>query len=161
MRETAYFLAVGAVSMMHTIDPDLVLFGGGMIQAGESFLEAIRQDVRRMAFPIPAAKTRIEFAKLGGEAGFVGAAGLGPDGAQSAFLTAAAFFFRAAFLFFAAAFAFVGPRPGTLAGSISVEFLSSWSNRGFGPVNSSRLTFRHDPYPSPRTAPTAFFLAYR
>ncbi len=75
MRETAYFLAVGAVSMMHTIDPDLVLFGGGMIQAGDSLLEDIRQDVRRMAFPIPAAKTRIEFAKLGGEAGFVGAAG--------------------------------------------------------------------------------------
>jgi glucokinase len=75
MRETAHFLAVGAVSMMHTIDPDLVLFGGGMIQAGESLLEDIRQDVRRMAFPIPAARTRIEFAKLGGEAGFVGAAG--------------------------------------------------------------------------------------
>jgi glucokinase len=75
MRETAYFLAVGAVSLMHTIDPDLVLFGGGMINAGESFLEAIRQDVRRMAFPVPGAKTRIEFAKLGGEAGFVGAAG--------------------------------------------------------------------------------------
>ena len=75
MRETAYFLAVGAVSMMHTIDPDLVLFGGGMINAGESLLEDIRQDVRRMAFPVPAAKTRIEFAKLGGEAGFVGAAG--------------------------------------------------------------------------------------
>jgi glucokinase len=75
MRETAHYLAVGAVSMMHTIDPDIVLFGGGMIQAGESFLEHIREDVRRMAFPIPAAKTRIEFAKLGGEAGFVGAAG--------------------------------------------------------------------------------------
>jgi hypothetical protein len=28
-----------------------------------------------MAFPIPAAKTRIEFAQLGREAGFVGAAG--------------------------------------------------------------------------------------
>ena len=28
-----------------------------------------------MAFPIPAAKTRIEFARLGDEAGFVGAAG--------------------------------------------------------------------------------------
>ena len=75
MRETAHYLAVGAVSLMHTIDPDLVLFGGGMINAGESLLEDIRGDVRQMAFPIPAAKTRIEFAKLGEEAGFVGAAG--------------------------------------------------------------------------------------
>jgi glucokinase len=75
MRETAHYLAVGAVSLMHTIDPDLVLFGGGMINAGESLLEDIRHDVRQMAFPIPAAKTRIEFARLGEEAGFVGAAG--------------------------------------------------------------------------------------
>lgn len=75
MNETARYLAVGAVSMMHTIDPDLVLFGGGMTNAGEPLLEEIRRNVRRMAFPIPAARTRIEFARLGGEAGFVGAAG--------------------------------------------------------------------------------------
>ncbi len=75
MNETARYLAVGAVSMMHTIDPDLVLFGGGMTNAGDPLLEEIRRNIRRMAFPIPAAKTRIEFARLGGEAGFVGAAG--------------------------------------------------------------------------------------
>ena len=60
---------------MHTIDPDLVLFGGGMIAAGPGFLEDIRADVRSMAFPIPAAKTRIEYAELGSDAGFIGAAG--------------------------------------------------------------------------------------
>lgn len=75
MNETARYLAVGAVSMMHTIDPDLVLFGGGMTNAGDPLLEEIRRNIRRMAFPIPAARTRIEFARLGGEAGFVGAAG--------------------------------------------------------------------------------------
>jgi glucokinase len=75
MRETAHYLAVGAVSLMHTIDPDLVLFGGGMIAAGPTLLEAIREDVRAMAFPIPASRTRVEFAELGGHAGFIGAAG--------------------------------------------------------------------------------------
>jgi glucokinase len=75
MQETAYYLAVGAVSLMHTVDPDVILFGGGMIAAGPTFLEAIRSGVRRMAFPVPAAKTRIEYAQLGGEAGFIGAAG--------------------------------------------------------------------------------------
>ena len=57
MRETARYLAVGAVSLMHTIDPEIVLFAGGMIKAGPTFLEAIRDDIRAMAFPIPAAKT--------------------------------------------------------------------------------------------------------
>ena len=75
MRETARYLAVGAVTLMHTIDPDLVLFGGGMIASGPKFLEDIRADVRAMALPIPGAKTRIDFAQLGGDAGFIGAAG--------------------------------------------------------------------------------------
>jgi glucokinase len=75
MRETAHYLAVGAVSLMHTIDPDIVLFGGGMIAAGDVFLQDIRADIRAMAFPVPAERTRIEYAHLGGEAGFIGAAG--------------------------------------------------------------------------------------
>jgi glucokinase len=75
MRETAHYLAVGAVCLMHTIDPDIILFGGGMIAAGQSFLEDIRGDILKMAFPRPAEMTRVEYAQLGGEAGFVGAAG--------------------------------------------------------------------------------------
>lgn len=75
MDETARYLATGATCLMHTIDPDIVLFGGGMIAAGKPFLEAIKAEIRRIAFPVPAAKTRIEFAELGGEAGFIGAAG--------------------------------------------------------------------------------------
>ncbi len=75
MHETAHYLAVGAVTLMHTIDPDLVLFGGGMIAAGVAFLEDIRSRIRTMAFPVPAERTRVEYARLGGEAGFIGAAG--------------------------------------------------------------------------------------
>jgi glucokinase len=75
MRETAHYLAVGAVSLMHTIDPDIVLFGGGMIAAGQPFLDDIRADIRAMAFPVPAANTRVDYAQLGGDAGFIGAAG--------------------------------------------------------------------------------------
>ena len=47
MRETARYLAVGAVTLMHTIDPDIILFGGGMIAAGPSFLDDIRSDISR------------------------------------------------------------------------------------------------------------------
>jgi glucokinase len=75
MRETARYLAVGAVCLMHTIDPDIVLFSGGMIAAGPAFLDQIRSDIRAMAFPVPASRTRVEYAQLGGDAGFIGAAG--------------------------------------------------------------------------------------
>jgi glucokinase len=75
VEDTALYLAVGATNMMHTIDPDMVVFGGGMTAAGETFLERIRRHVRSLAFPVPAEKTEIRFAQLGTDAGFIGAAG--------------------------------------------------------------------------------------
>jgi glucokinase len=74
VEETAFYLAVGAMNMMHTIDPDMVVFAGGMIAAGESFLARVRKHVKELAFPVPAAKTQINYAKLGNDAGFIGAA---------------------------------------------------------------------------------------
>jgi glucokinase len=74
VEETAFYLAVGAMNMMHTIDPDMVVFGGGMIAAGDSFLERIRGHVKELAFPVPAEKTAICYARLGTDAGFIGAA---------------------------------------------------------------------------------------
>ena len=73
--DTAYYLAVGATNMMHTIDPDMIVFGGGMIAAGPAFLDQIRGHVKRLAFPVPAEKTEIVYARLGNDAGFIGAAG--------------------------------------------------------------------------------------
>ena len=77
VEQTAFYLAVGAMNAMHVIDPDLVVFGGGMIAAGEGFLERIRHHVRELAFPVPAENTLIRYAQLGIDAGFIGAAGCG------------------------------------------------------------------------------------
>jgi glucokinase len=80
--DTARYLAVGIVSLMHTIDPDSVLLGGAMdfggadSPLGRRFLVTLRQEVRRRAFPIPAEQTTIEYAALGSDAGYLGAAGL-------------------------------------------------------------------------------------
>ena len=59
---------------MHIIDPDMVVFAGGMIAAGEAFLDRIRQHVHKLAFPVPAEQTQIRYAQLGSDAGFIGAA---------------------------------------------------------------------------------------
>jgi glucokinase len=74
--DTAFYLAVGATNLMHGIDPDMVVFGGHA-PAGEPFLRRIRQHVQQLAFPVPAEKTVICFARLGSDAGFIGAAGCG------------------------------------------------------------------------------------
>jgi glucokinase len=77
VEHTAYYLAVGAMNLMHCIDPDMVVFGGGMTAAGEGFLDRIRHHVKELAFPVPAERTVIRYAELGGDAGFIGAAGCG------------------------------------------------------------------------------------
>jgi glucokinase len=77
VEDTAFYLAVGATNMMHTIDPDVIVYTGGMIAAGESFLERIRAHVKQLAFPVPAARTLIRYAQLGSDTGFIGAAGCG------------------------------------------------------------------------------------
>ncbi len=75
MRETAYYLAVGATNLMHTIDPDIVVFTGGMTRSGPEFLEWIRADIRKLAFPTPAENTAVVYGILGTNAGYIGAAG--------------------------------------------------------------------------------------
>lgn len=80
--ETAMYIGVGVVSLMHTIDPGAVILGGAMnfggseSALGRQFLERVREEVRRRAFPIPAEKTVVDFASLVGHAGYIGAAGI-------------------------------------------------------------------------------------
>lgn len=79
--ETARCIGAGTVNLMHTIDPDMVLYGGAMTfgaehtALGRRFLEEIRKFVEDRAFPIPYQRTKLAFASLGGDAGFIGAAG--------------------------------------------------------------------------------------
>lgn len=77
VEETAYYLGIGAMNLMHIIDPEMIVFAGGMVHAGEAFLERIRHHVRELAFPVPAARTQIRYAKLGSDAGLIGAAACG------------------------------------------------------------------------------------
>jgi glucokinase len=80
--DAARWLGIGIVTFMHTIDPEAVVIGGAMTFGGESspvgraFIDRVRQEVRSRAFPTLAEKTLIRYASLGGDAGYIGAAGL-------------------------------------------------------------------------------------
>jgi glucokinase len=80
--DTAKFLGIGITSLLHTIDPNGVLlagamtFGGNETSLGRRFLAHVKQEVQRRAFPILADRTVIDFASLGGDAGYIGAAGI-------------------------------------------------------------------------------------
>jgi glucokinase len=73
--DTAYYLALGACAAMSVVDPEMIVFGGGMAEAGEPFRAKIEEYVKRFGLPFPARSVKIALAKLGSDAGFIGAAG--------------------------------------------------------------------------------------
>lgn len=80
--ETADYLALGIANFMHIIDPSALILGGAMNfggpanELGNNFLERIRESTRKITLPIISKNVSIEFALLGGDAGYIGAAGL-------------------------------------------------------------------------------------
>lgn len=82
IKDTAHWLAIGIVTLMHTIDPHCVLIGGAMTfggkgdPVGEMFLQSIKDEVCSRTFKVLASRIVIDFATLGGDAGYLGAAGV-------------------------------------------------------------------------------------
>jgi len=80
--ETARFMGIGVVNLLHTIDPAGVLLGGAMTfggndtDLGRKFLARVKQEIDRRAFALLAERLRLDYASLGGDAGYIGAAGI-------------------------------------------------------------------------------------
>ena len=80
--EVARYMGIGTVNLMHTIDPNGVLLGGAMTfggngsELGRRFLARVKEEVDRRAFAVLAERITIDFASLGGDAGYIGAAGI-------------------------------------------------------------------------------------
>lgn len=80
--ETAKFLSLGIVSLLNTVDPACILLGGAMTfggadsQLGQRFLAQVTKEVKTRSFEAIAESLVIDFAILGSDAGYIGAAGL-------------------------------------------------------------------------------------
>lgn len=70
-------LANGIVSIIHLLDPEVILLGGGVSMAGEFLLDAVRAAVKPLVMFKTMPYARIELAQLGADAGIIGAAMLG------------------------------------------------------------------------------------
>jgi glucokinase len=79
--ETARWLGIGVTTFVHTLDPGSVVLGGAMNFGGESsavgrrFLSGVVAEFQQRTFDNVFAGTKIGFASLGGDAGYLGAAG--------------------------------------------------------------------------------------
>lgn len=68
-------LGIAIAGMIHVLNPERILVGGGVAQAGEPLFGPLRDAVRRHALPVLAEGVTILPALLGEDAGLIGAAG--------------------------------------------------------------------------------------
>ena len=71
---SCHYLAVATGNMINTISPDIVVYGGGVIEAcGEIFLEKILKEVDRYCMPSIRSTVELKIAELGDDSNIYGA----------------------------------------------------------------------------------------
>ncbi len=73
---TAKALAILCVNMLHTTEPEKIVFSGGMIAAGQILLDRIRNHFDRQVWKLKKETVEICFATLSEDTGITGAAAL-------------------------------------------------------------------------------------
>jgi glucokinase len=81
VREAADALATAAVGIVNALNPGVLLLGGGVAEGLPELIEVVRERVSMWALPSAAADVRILRARLGANAGAIGAAAWLRDGA--------------------------------------------------------------------------------
>lgn len=67
------YIVSGIVGMVHIFNPEMVIIGGGVSKQEELFVSKVREKVLKQVMPNFAKDLRIEAAKLGNDAGIIGA----------------------------------------------------------------------------------------
>ena len=70
-------LCVGLVNLINLYDPEIIALGGGVSHAGQFLLDRVNDILPKMVFYKTMPYAKVELAKLGNDAGIIGAAMLG------------------------------------------------------------------------------------
>jgi glucokinase len=76
LRKAGTALGIGLSNVANTFDPEVIVLGGSVVNAGEPYLGAARDQLARMTRAQRRRPMRLDVARLGGDAGLVGAAAL-------------------------------------------------------------------------------------
>jgi glucokinase len=76
MEETGRYIGIACASLVNIFNPEMIVFSGGMANAGDYLLNPIREEIKKRAYPQPAARVQVLPAVLGENAGAIGAAGI-------------------------------------------------------------------------------------
>ena len=77
------YLALTLNNIIHTLDPEVIILGGGVSGAGEALLRPVEQKLDKLLLFPELGRPEIRIAALGNDAGIIGAAMLARQGVQS------------------------------------------------------------------------------
>lgn len=72
----AYYLATGCVNICRIFDPDEIVLGGGMANAGDQLMKPLMDHFKKLHWSLTDIHTKIDLTRLGNDAGAIGAAGV-------------------------------------------------------------------------------------
>lgn len=72
--EVSFYLGFALANIANTLNPDKIVLGGGVSKAGEILLKPLSVYFKKFSFPTIANSTELVLAKLGNDAGVIGAA---------------------------------------------------------------------------------------
>lgn len=79
LAEATRHLTAGLVNVVHLFNPELVLFGGGLLALRDLFIEPAIAEARELVFPLHGQGLRFGYVQLGDDMGALGAAALALD----------------------------------------------------------------------------------
>jgi glucokinase len=80
VNRSAKFIGVGIGSLINVLAPEIVVLGGGVVEAiGDDFMKRIERSARNIAFDFAMKDLKITRAELGDDAGVIGAAMLAAE----------------------------------------------------------------------------------
>lgn len=71
--EVAEKLSVALTGVINLLNPDRIIIGGGVSNAGSFILKPLKEEIKKRAMQVPASHVKIVIAKLGADAGIIGA----------------------------------------------------------------------------------------
>ena len=75
-RRMGVYLGIGLANLINILNPEMIVIGGAVVNGWDLFAKHMHQQVEERAFPLLAARVKIERAKCGDDDGLLGAARL-------------------------------------------------------------------------------------
>jgi glucokinase len=83
LREAGCYLGLALANLVSTLNPEIIVLGGGVAEAGELLLKSARETMMLWAQPIAVRQTRLVRSRLGGAASLLGMAKMALDHSET------------------------------------------------------------------------------